>query len=279
MTCRSFAAVLLIVLIAGVVSGTEPFHFVQITDTHFGVRDHEERTKGIVDMINRLPMDIAFVVHTGDIMTDNIQRKDILQTGVNILKKLKPPLYFLPGNHDILVTDCAATKKTYMRNFGQLNHTYEYNGVVFIFLYTEPLAVEFKDKFEEPLKILESELKRAGGKPVVVFHHTPSVDDFYNNKMHAGWDADIRVRWEKLLNSANVKAVIAGHFHRDEFHWIGDVPMYVSSSVAGFWGRQASFRIYEYNDGKLSYRTQYLIPSAKKRRAAKKPLKRDSAKL
>jgi len=265
MTCRSFAAVLLIVLIAGVVSGTEPFHFVQITDTHFGVRDHEERTKGIVDMINRLPMDIAFVVHTGDIMTDNIQRKDILQTGVNILKKLKPPLYFLPGNHDILVTDCAATKKTYMRNFGQLNHTYEYNGVVFIFLYTEPLAVEFKDKFEEPLKILESELKRAGGKPVVVFHHTPSVDDFYNNKMHAGWDADIRVRWEKLLNSANVKAVIAGHFHRDEFHWIGDVPMYVSSSVAGFWGRQASFRIYEYNDGKLSYRTQYLIPSAKKK--------------
>jgi hypothetical protein len=29
-------------------------------------------------------------------------------------------------------------------------------------------------------------------------------------------------------------------------------------SVAGYWGRQASFRLYEYRDGRVGYRTIYL---------------------
>jgi UDP-2,3-diacylglucosamine pyrophosphatase LpxH len=62
----------------------------------------------------------------------------------------------------------------------------------------------------------------------------------------------------KLINSYNVKAVIAGHFHRDELHWLENVPLYVSSPVAGYWGRQATFRIYEYSNGKIGYRTQYI---------------------
>jgi hypothetical protein len=52
--------------------------------------------------------------------------------------------------------------------------------------------------------------------------------------------------------------VIAGHFHRDELHWVGDVPLFVCAPLAGYWGRQGSYRIYEYKDGRLGYRTQYL---------------------
>ena len=36
-----------------------------------------------------------------------------------------------------------------------------------------------------------------------------------------------------MVNGHNVKAVIAGHFHRDEHHWIGDVPLYVSDKFKG----------------------------------------------
>ena len=64
--------------------------------------------------------------------------------------------------------------------------------------------------------------------------------------------------WEKLVNTHNVKAVIAGHFHRDEFHWLGHVPLYVSGPVANFWNRNATFRLYEYRNGQIGYRTQYL---------------------
>jgi UDP-2,3-diacylglucosamine pyrophosphatase LpxH len=76
--------------------------------------------------------------------------------------------------------------------------------------------------------------------------------------MHRGWRKEVREKWERLLNSANVKAVIAGHFHRDEFHWLGEVPLYVAEPVAGYWGRQCTFRIYEYRGGKVGYRTVYV---------------------
>jgi UDP-2,3-diacylglucosamine pyrophosphatase LpxH len=60
------------------------------------------------------------------------------------------------------------------------------------------------------------------------------------------------------LAGYDVKAVITGHFHRDELHWVGGRPVFAAPPVAGYWGRQASFRLYEYRDGRLSYRTIYL---------------------
>ena len=116
----------------------------------------------------------------------------------------------------------------------------------------------------EPFQQLEKYLKESNGKPVVVFHHSPSVGSFHSNQFHEGWENEIKERWVKLLNKYNVKAVITGHFHRDEHHWLGNVPLYVSASIAGYWGRQGTFRIYEYNNGKISYRTQYIEnPSSK----------------
>ncbi len=55
-------------------------------------------------------------------------------------------------------------------------------------------------------------------------------------------------------------AAIAGHFHRDEFHDLGGVPLLVAAPVSGRFGRQTSFRIYEYDSGRLTYRTWYLEP-------------------
>ena len=105
---------------------------------------------------------------------------------------------------------------------------------------------------------MEKYLAAADGKPIILFHHGLSVQDFYNNRFHEGWAETIKANWVKLVNKYNVKAVIAGHFHRDEFHWLGKGPLYVSPPVAEKGGRQACFRIYEYRDGKVGYTTQYL---------------------
>jgi UDP-2,3-diacylglucosamine pyrophosphatase LpxH len=91
-----------------------------------------------------------------------------------------------------------------------------------------------------------------------VFHHTPSVEDFYTNKMHPGWKNEVRDLWSNLLNENNVKAVIAGHFHRDEHHWLGEIPLYVSAPISGYWDRQTTYRIYHYKDENNRYRTQYI---------------------
>ncbi len=236
------------------------FYFVQITDTHLGIPGNRVRTEQVVAAVNRLPMKILCVVHTGDI----IDRKKRLDTGVladaaSIFKGLKPVVHFLPGNNDInLGVSTQTSRADYERYFGSLISRAEYHGVVFLFAYTDPLRKSVAMEGYDPLGAIKNQLDAAGGKPVILFHHGPSVNDFYNNRFHGAWAKKTKENWVTLINQYNVKAVITGHFHRDEFHWLGDVPLYVSPPVAQKWGRQACFRIYEYQDGRIGYTTQYL---------------------
>ncbi|MCU0590380.1 MAG: metallophosphoesterase [Desulfobacterales bacterium] len=234
------------------------FYFVQITDTHFGERDHLERTRKLVEQINRLPYEIACVVHTGDIFADNIADAGVREAGLGVLRSLKAPLHLLPGNHDILQKDLERTAAVYSRSVGPLLHTVEYHGVVFILAYTEPLALGFGLDGYEPLRELEAALVRSAGKPAILFHHRPAVDDYYEFASSPGWSGPARAALEKLLTAHDVKAVITGHFHRDELHWAGSRPVFAAPPVAGYWGRQAGFRLYEYHNGRLGYRTIYL---------------------
>lgn len=233
-------------------------YFVQITDTHYDEPGSEERIEKVIDAVNELPMKIECVVHTGDITQEKLEEKSTVKNAIALFNKFEMPIHFLPGNHDIFRKRYKVTKQSYTDHFGGLTTYQEYNGVVFLLIFTEPLAQVISDNAYDPLIELENGLKRAAGKPVIVFHHTPSVEDFYRNKMHSGWKKEIRNKWVELLNQYNVKAVITGHFHRDEHHWLGNVPLYVSAPISAYWERQLTYRIYEYKDGKVGYRTQYL---------------------
>ncbi len=246
-------------------SQTEPvdslnnhFYFVHMTDTHVGSENNLELTQKIVEKINNLPMYIQCVVHTGDIVNYGMEDTIAVTNAIFALEKLEAPLLLIPGNHDIYRNNLDSTKDAYIEHFGQLITENEFGEIVFIGLYSNPLARSFSVEDFNPLSELEEALKRAEGKPTIVFHHIPSVEDFYLNKMHDGWEKDIRSSWEEVLNAYNVVAVLAGHFHRDEHYWLGDVPLYISTPVSDHWGRQPSFRIFEYKNGRLSYRTQYL---------------------
>lgn len=234
------------------------FYFAQIADTHFGDGDHLERTRKIVEQINGLPVEMKFVVHTGDITMDRTEDTALTAAALSTLGQLKAPVHYVAGNHDIFREREASTRKAYEEAFGGLISKAVYDDVVFIFICTESLRARYTMEGYQPLEQLQEYLQAAEGKPVVIFHHAPSVENFYNNSFHESWPADSREKWIRLINAYNVKAVIAGHFHRDEFHWLEEVPLYVSSSVAGYWGRQATYRIYEYTDGKIEYRTQYV---------------------
>jgi len=237
------------------------FYFVQITDTHLGIPGNRSRTEQVVAAVNRLPMKILCVVHTGDII-DRSKRLDeqVIFDAVSVFKGLKPAVHFLPGNNDINLEAAAQKSRSdYERYFGSLISRAEYHGVVFLFAYTDPLRKSIAMDGYDPLGAINAQLEAANGKPVILFHHGPSVDDFYNNRFHGGWAKKTKENWVTLINQYNVKAVITGHFHRDEFHWLGEVPLYVSPPVAEKWGRQACFRIYEYHqNGRIGYTTQYL---------------------
>ena len=77
------------------------FYFVQITDTHFGSDDNLERGRRVVERINQLPMPVAFVVHTGDILADLILDPRVVDQTLEVMSGLQPPLYYIPGNHEV----------------------------------------------------------------------------------------------------------------------------------------------------------------------------------
>ena len=251
-------AVLLLAARRGVADDTNAFWFVQISDTHFGVVEHEARTRRVVDEINHLPMKIKFVLHTGDVFADNILKTQVVCAATSTLARLTVPIHILPGNHDILPKDLTNTLAVYTRAIGPLCSSVEYGGVRFLLLDTEPLREGFSIEGYDPLAWLKRELRDAGRKPVIVCTHAASDEDFYGNKVHPGWPAAVHAEWTRLINSGNVRAVLTGHFHRDELHWEGNIPVFVCAPVAGFFGRQGSYRIYEYRGGRLSYDTCYL---------------------
>lgn len=238
------------------------FFFAQITDTHLIPRRplHTERTAQAVAMINELPLKLACVVHTGDVYDDSIEDSASRKLARDLFAKLTVPIHYLPGNHDILgrMGAIEGTAKAWQKAHGSFCRKAEYHGVVFLMVYTEAFAKGFEVEGVRAMAWLAKELKAAGGKPVLVFHHTPSVLDFYGGRFRRGWPQEARTKWVNLLNAHNVKAVIAGHFHRGEQHWLGRVPLYVAPPVARFWGRQGSWRLFEYHNGKLSYRTVYI---------------------
>lgn len=240
------------------VGNAKAVRFIQLTDTHFGQRNHEAITATIIKQINKLPMKIDFAVHSGDIMNNAILDEAAVEKGRKVMSGLKVPVHYVPGNHDILRKNHAPTRQAFEADFGSLHQVHEYNGLAMVTLYTEPLAGSFKALRFDPLTELEKTLKHLKGKPIVMAHHSPCVGNFYNNRSYKGWPESTRNRWITLLNTYKVTGVIAGHFHRDEMFWLGNVPLHICPPVSLSWGRQPAYRIFSYENGKLNYRTQYV---------------------
>jgi len=252
---KVFFATLLIVLSLNMWG--QDFYFVQITDTHLGIENHENITSELIEKINNLPFDVKFVVHTGDIFQNNLKEKSVRASFHKLTSEFKMPFYAVPGNHDLLPEKYRLLSRIYKKEIGPLNQLVKVEGVNMIFFYSIPFAdTELPDVKSQKQWIVNA-LDSLSEEQVILFHHQPSVGDFYNNEMHDSWPPEMVLFWKELLNRDKVDAVICGHFHRDELHWLGQVPVYVSSSIAGFWERQASFRIYHYQGGRLSYQTVY----------------------
>lgn len=234
------------------------FYFVQVTDTHFGAPESLERTEKIVELINNLPMRAEFVACTGDIvdkgMTDEKAREDALRT----FKNLKLPVHYVAGNHDVKLKKPENDKVLFEKDFGKLFSKAEYGGVVFYFIYMEAAVYDRNFEGFDAWGTLEKNLQEDKGKPVIIFTHSPPCSDFHKNKLNDFWKPEALSRFITLVNSCDVKAVITGHFHRDELHWLEKVPLFTAPPVAAKFGRQGTCRIYEYDNGKIGYWTQYL---------------------
>ncbi len=235
-----------------------PLFFVQISDTHRGLPLHAVRLEQAIDQINALPQPVLCVIHTGDFASDDL-RAGTAAIISNQLSRLIQPVFKVPGNHDIKPRRLQETVEAYTNHLGPLAYRMEVQGVQFLMVYTEPLRKGIEIPGYDPIAWLSAQLRAHPSLETIIVTHAPDVPDFYNQAFHPGWPEASRRAWLETLKLGNVKAIITGHFHRDELHWneLG-IPTYVASSIASFWGRQGTFRVYRYEKGALSYTTVYI---------------------
>lgn len=218
------------------------FVFAVVTDPQLGMKDaaaDREQFVRVVNALNALKDDSrpAFVLLGGDMVNDG---KDPAQWAAyqEVLKTLRYPVYWTPGNHD-------------PRPETPARFSFVHQDCLFLGLDSDlwrggeaPAAAQFA--------WLEEQL-RARGKYRFVFvaqhhplflHEAGEKDDYFATPVV--W----RVKLLKLFEEARVTAVLAGHLHRNTSGWRRGVALLVTpSALNNFDGTPPGFRLVEVTAG------------------------------
>jgi predicted phosphodiesterase len=234
------------------------FSFIQISDIHWGDPENNRRAASIIAKINASDISPEFILITGDIMnnyTDSITTR----AAYIALCSLKYPLIFIPGNHDILYYPEPESRNRFQQIFGPLDTTFIHKGVRFVCFNSNWMNERANPSSDSILFKVGSTIGK-DTLPKILVAHIPPVENYYNGMAHTGWLPEYYHVFDSLVNtpSGNVRAILAGHFHRNEMHWIGAIPLYVCGPVAHNLGRQARYRLYFWKNGRLGYHTVHL---------------------
>lgn len=212
-----------------------PLSFVQISDTHLGFHQpantHVQETLiKVVNAINSLPTQPAFVVHTGDIT--HLSKPAEFDQAKQILSALKAPLFTLPGEHDTI----GDRGKTYFEAFSQKDkkeglQSWDHSGVHFVSLTN---VLEFGDTGkgklgQAQLDVLSKDL--AGQKqdtPLVILSHIPLYDLY----PQWGWATADSASLLSLLSRFSNVTILNGHIHQVIQHTEGNIRFSTAASTA-----------------------------------------------
>jgi hypothetical protein len=216
--------------LAGAAAGE--FHFVQLSDTHWGFGDPKINPdsagtlKKAVAAVNALDQQPDFVVFTGDLThtTDDPKvRRARLDEFRDIASGLKvKTVRFLPGEHDAALDQGEA----YQQFFGQTHYTFDHKGVHFIALdnVSDPQAMVG----DAQIAWLEADLKQIKPEtPIVVLTHRPLFD------LYPQWD------WATRDGASVIDAlqpfphvtVFYGHIHQEHHQMTGAIAHHAAKGL------------------------------------------------
>jgi len=208
--------------------------FAQISDTHIGF-DKPANTDVIgtlrtaVARIAAEPNPPAFVLHTGDLT--HLSKPGEFDTVQQVLAELSVPVFYVPGEHDVLDDGMG-----YLSRFGKGTqgagwHSFDQNGVHFIGLVN---VVNLKAGGlgvlgGEQLEWLEKDVKRlSSSTPIVVFAHIP----LWSIYPEWGWGTDDSERALSYLKRFGSVSVLNGHIHQVMQKVEGHVTFHTAMSTA-----------------------------------------------
>ena len=237
-------------------SWQQPFFFMQLADTQYGLftgnRGFEQEAvlaQQAVDHINRLRP--RFVIVCGDLTNATPEheryRAQVAQfqtdfSGVDA----KIPLVCVCGNHDVGNRPTPASIRSYQDNFGDDYFSFWVGGVCNIVLNSSVLKdpTDTPDVLAEQQSWLRQQLKEATtakAQHILLFQHHPlflktedEPDQYFNIPLQR------RTPLLTELKQANVRAVFAGHYHRNAHGTAGTLEMITTGPVGRPLGKDPS---------------------------------------
>lgn len=229
--------------------------FVQMADTQFGMYakpllfsyfgwpgfdDSFERETVNMELAvahaNRLHPD--FVVVCGDLVNTPGHAGQIAEFE-RVAAQLDDsiPLYLVAGNHDVGNAPTSASLAAYRARFGPDWYSFRAGNVYGIVLDSSIFhsLEHVRDEEAAQLAWLEAELAKAkdsGAPDILVFQHHPFfLVDPDEEDQYFNIPRERRAKYLALLADAGVRAVLAGHYHRNAHGWADGVEMITTGPV------------------------------------------------
>ena len=215
--------------------GSGDLRFVQISDSHIGFdkpanTDVTATLRSAIAKIKAAPEQPSFVLHTGDLT--HLSKPAEFDTLQQVLSELSLPVFYVPGEHDVLEDDGAS----YRQRFGKGTqgagwHSFDKNGVHFIGLVN---VVDLKagglgSLGTEQLEWLEKDVKRLkSSTPIVVFAHIP----LWSVYPEWGWGTDDSAQALSYLKRFGSVSVLNGHIHQVMQKVEGHITFHTAMSTA-----------------------------------------------
>jgi serine/threonine-protein phosphatase CPPED1 len=245
-----------IVLMAGGLlfgqAGQEPYYFVMLSDTQFGMytgdKGFAQETANYefaVAAVNRLKP--RFVIVLGDLVNkagDPTQIGEFNRISHRIDRTI--PVYSLPGNHDVGNEPTSESLALYRKNCGRDYYSFRagplYGVVLDSTLIQSPKNAQ-RD-YEEQDAWLRAELEKAkgaGAQQIVVFlHHPLFVKEPQEPDQYENIPRERRLPLLELFRKYGIRYVFSGHTHKNIEARDGPMEMVATGPVGKPLGKDGS---------------------------------------
>ena len=221
--------------------------FAILTDIHIGP---EGNYKGVIRKMNKdvkifLDQFVeemnnnvkpGFVVILGDLVEDDneVNDKNNINYIVNLLKKLKCPVYYVAGNHDL--KNISETELVKLFHQKSLYYSFDSGNLHFITLFSKVS----KDKTiwitDEQKQWLQKDLDSTDKKCVIFVHHGLADQNLKGNPWFEGRPENCLIANRKEIRtifSASKKVIAAfnSHLHWDKVDVHDDIPYFTIQSL------------------------------------------------
>jgi Icc protein len=206
--------------------------FVQISDSHIGFTRPENpdvtgTLQKTIDDINAMPVQPAFVVHTGDLT--HLSKPAQFDTVKTMLGTLKAPVVVMPGEHDVIGSPDAYNAAFGTKEAPDGWHSFDRNGVHFVVL-VNVFNFEIDGKLgADQLDWVKKDLAaQKTSTPIVVFGHVP----LYALFPQWGWTTEDGAAVLAQLQRFDAVTVLNGHIHQIIQHTEGNIRFATAASTA-----------------------------------------------